>query len=339
MTKRTFMSSRAMTLAFAGLLIAVSAGAAPTRATSRLVTPRTLYIEHGKIHKFAQDGARITWIGGRHYTVHLRSVTGRRTLAGRSSWVLGNAGPGAAVGAQSASTLALGGTRAVWVKYAGVMTREAAIYTSKPGQKKPAIIDTPSVSDYGGTYLTGLVASGETILYGDAIVKYDITGACSLTGGGVHRYLGKWYPPRIAGIPAAFRIATGGRLVAVVPAKVTDAQRCTWGAAPNGPVDVYNLSGRASGQGLPARNGPRSRAGLARPGGDRDTVGRIDRARTLLPRHGETPRRDDDARRFRPLDRQRESSFGSATPSTCGGWSQEAGRPVPVDRQTDRIDD
>jgi hypothetical protein len=241
----------AVLFAFVGALVAVSAGAAPTRATTSVVKPRTLYIEHGKIHKFAQDGERITWIGGRHYTVHLRSVTGRRTLSGRSSWVLGHAGVGAAVGAQSASTLVLAGTRAVWVKYAGVMTREAAIYTSKPGQKKPAIIATLDVSDYGGTYLTGVVASGGTILYGDAIVRYDTTGACSLTGGGVHRYLGKWYPPRIAGIPAAFRIATGGKLVAVVPAQVMDAQSCKWGAAPNGPVDVYNLSGRRVGRVFP----------------------------------------------------------------------------------------
>ncbi|HEY7149610.1 MAG TPA: hypothetical protein VH420_09205 [Gaiellaceae bacterium] len=226
-------------------LLATLAGAAPTRATADQTKPRTLYIEQGKIHRFAQDGARITWIGGRHYVVHLRTVTGRRTLAGRSSWVLGNAGPGAAVGAQSASILALAGTRAVWVKYAGVMTREAAIYTSTPGQKKPAIIDTPSVSDYGGTYLAGVVASGTTILYGDAIVRYDPSHETwSLTGGGVHRYVGKWYPPRIPGIPPAFRIATGGRLIAVVPAKVTDPARGEWGAAPNGPLDVYNLSGQ-----------------------------------------------------------------------------------------------
>jgi hypothetical protein len=159
--------------------------------------------------------------------------------------VLGHGGPGGAVGAQSASTLVLGGTRAVWVKYAGVMTREAGIYTSKPGQKKPTLIDAPGVTEYGGTYLTGLAASGEqTILYGDATVRYDPNGTCSLTGGGVHRFIGKSYPPRIRGIPPAFRIATGGRLVAVVPAKVTDPQRGEWGAAPNGPVDVYNLSGR-----------------------------------------------------------------------------------------------
>jgi hypothetical protein len=247
MTKSRFIRasrSYAMLAALIGLLIWAAAGAAPTRATARLTTPRTLYIEHGRIHKFAQDGSLITWIGGRDYVVHLRTVTGRRTLSGRSSWVLGHAGVGAAVGAQSASTLVLGGTRAVWVKYAGVMTREAAIYTSKPGQKKPTLIDALGVTEYGGTYLTGLVASGEqAILYGDAIVRYDPKGTYSLTGGGVHRFIGKSYPPRIGGIPPAFRIATGGRLVAVVPAKVIDPQSGEWGAAPNGPVDVYNLSG------------------------------------------------------------------------------------------------
>ena len=253
MTKQRFTTvSRpcAIVLAVVGLLLTATAGATPSRGASG-ATPRTLYIEHGTIHKFTQDGARISWIGGRHYVVHLRTVTGRRTLSGRSSWVLGHAGVGGAVGSQSASTLVLGGQRAVWVKYAGVMTREAGIYTSKPGQKKPMLIDSPGVTDYGGTYLTGLVASGETILYGDATVRYDPNGTWSLTGGGVHRFVGRSYPPRIPGIPPAFRIATGGRLVAVVPAKVTDPQRGEWGAAPNGPVDVYDLSGHRLGRVVP----------------------------------------------------------------------------------------
>ena len=247
MTKQRLMrASRVpvVTAALFGLFIAAAAGPPPSRATARLVTPRTLYIEHGTIHKFAQDGDRISWVGGRHYVVHLRSVTGRRTLSGRSSWVLGHAGVGGAVGAQSASTLVLGGTRAVWVKYAGVMTREAAIWTSKPGQKKPTLIDALGVADGSGTYLTGVVASGTTILYGEATVRYNpATETWALTGGGVHRFTGKSYPPRIPGIPPAIKIATGGRLVAVVPATMTNPQRGEWGAAPNGPVDVYNLSG------------------------------------------------------------------------------------------------
>jgi hypothetical protein len=233
--------SYAIVMTLVGLLIGGSAGAAPTRATTRLTTPRTLYIEHGRIHKFAQDGNFITWIGGRHYVVHLRS------LSGRSSWVLGNAGVGGAVGAKSASTLVLGGKRAVWVKYAGVMTREAGIYTSKPGQTKPRGIDNPGVTDYGGTYLTGLAADGEgTIVYGDARVTCEPGTGCSewsLTEGGVHRFLGKSYPPRIPGIPPAFAIAASAGRVAVVPAVLPDPQRERWGAAPDGPVGVYNLSG------------------------------------------------------------------------------------------------
>ena len=97
MTKQLFIrvsGSYAVALAFVGLLIGLIAGAAPTRATSATVAPRTLYIAHGTIHKFAQDGDRIAWIEGRHYVVHLRGVSKR------SGWVLGNAGPGAAVGSQ-----------------------------------------------------------------------------------------------------------------------------------------------------------------------------------------------------------------------------------------------
>jgi hypothetical protein len=233
--------SYAVAMTLVGLLIAVAAGAAPSRATTGLVKPRTLVLEHGRIYKFAQDGDFITWIGGRHYVVHLRSVSGR------SSWVLGHAGVGAAVGAQSASTLALGGKRAVWVKYAGVMTREAGIYTAKPGQKKPMLIDAPGVSEAGGTYLTGLAADGtQTIVYGDATV----TGSppdwseWSLTGGGVHRFVAKSFPPRVRGIPPAFAIAASVGRVAVVPAVLKDPQHADLTAAPNGPVDVYNLSGR-----------------------------------------------------------------------------------------------
>jgi hypothetical protein len=207
------------------------------------VKPRTLYIEHGTIHKFAQDRDFMTWIGGTHYVVHLRGVSGR------GSWVLGNAGPGGAVGAQSASMLAFGGKRAVWVKYGGVMTREAAIYAAKPGQKKPTLVDAPGVTDYGGTYLTGLAADGEqTIVYGDARVTCEVGTGCdgwSLTDGGVHRIYGtkSAYRPRIPGIPPVFGLAASTGRVAVVPAALLDPQRGTWGAAPDGPVDVYNLSG------------------------------------------------------------------------------------------------
>ena len=66
MTKQQFSTagrSYAMLVALVGLLVAAAAGAAPTRATSRLVTPRTLFIEQGTIHKFTQDGDRISWVG------------------------------------------------------------------------------------------------------------------------------------------------------------------------------------------------------------------------------------------------------------------------------------
>src|SRR5512133_1310310 len=236
--------SYAMVAALVGLLLATLTGAAPTRATVSTTTPRTLVVEHGTIHKFAQDGAFVTWIGGRHYVVHLRSVSGG------SRWVLGNAGVGGAVGAQTASRLVLGGKKAVWVKYAGVITREAAIYAAKPGQKKPTLVDALGVGDYGGTYLAGLAADSEqTIVYGDVRVTCDPRTNCSkwsLTGGGVHRIVGtkSVYRPPIGGIPAPAAIAASVGRVAVVPAALTDPQRGYWGAAPNGPVDVYDLSGR-----------------------------------------------------------------------------------------------
>jgi hypothetical protein len=229
-----------MLVAFAGLLIALVAGAAPTRATPGLVTPRTLAIAHGTIHRFAQDGGMIAWIGGRHYVVHLRSVS-RQT-----GWVLGNAGGGAAVSAPSPSMVALGGERAFWVKYSGGLTLETGILTAKPGQKKPMLIDVLRVTDLGGTYLTGLAADGaQTIVYGDATVTFwGPEVGCELTGGGVHRFIGKGYPSRIRGIPPAFAIAASVGRVAVAPAVLTDKWQMAPEAAANGPVMVYNLAGR-----------------------------------------------------------------------------------------------
>ena len=84
MTKQPFgrvRRSHAMMLAFAVLLAAMCAGAASTRATTRLTTPRTLHIEHGTIHKFAQGGDFLTWIGGRHYVAEARSA-----LRARPRW-------------------------------------------------------------------------------------------------------------------------------------------------------------------------------------------------------------------------------------------------------------
>jgi hypothetical protein len=231
----------------AGFAIAASSGATPNRDAASLVTPHTLVIERGQIHKFAQDGDFIAWIGGPKYKIHVRGVSGHR------GWVLGTAAPSKRGGyREGPSAFTLGGTRAVWVNVAGVMSREAAIRTSKPGQRRPALVDTPTLlDDGGGAHLTGLAADGEkTIVYGVAIVKCERVNdncAYSLTGGGVHRIIAghKWYPPPIGGIRAPFAISASQGRVAVVPAALTgDPSHGDLVAALNGPVEVYNLSGR-----------------------------------------------------------------------------------------------
>jgi len=247
MSKQRFVHvnrSNAMLVALAGLLIAASAGAAPTRATGRLVTPRTLFIEQGAIHKFAQDGDRISWVGGRHYDVHLRGVSKRR------GWLLGHAGPGRIFNSRSASRLVLGGRTAVWVQTSGLIT-ETNILASKPG-RKPWIIDTHWVTDSGdGSYLTSLEASGDTILYALVEVKcWPDLDQCEITGGGVQRLAGH-SPRRIHTIPPALAIATTGRRVAVVPAVLADPQGEELAAALNGPVNVYDLSGHRLAQVVP----------------------------------------------------------------------------------------
>ena len=244
--------SNAMLVALVCMLVAAAAGAAPTRATSRLVTPRTLFIEQGAIHRFAQDGDRIAWVGGRHYDLHLRGVS--KHLA----WLLGHAGPGGGdpTWTRSASTLVLGGTRAVWVQHGGFLTREADLYTSKPGQK-PTLIATLGAPGFGrgGTFLTDVAASGQTILYADAKVEcWPDIGECELTGGGVRRvqrFDGYRTPPLIRGIPPALAIATTGRRVAIVPAALADPHGEDLTAAPNGPVNVYDLAGHRLAQVVP----------------------------------------------------------------------------------------
>jgi hypothetical protein len=236
-----------MLLALVGLLVATAAGADTTVATSRLVKPRTLFIEQGTIHKFAQDGDRIAWVGGRHYDVHLRGVSKPR------GWLLGHAGPNF-----KAATLVLGGTRAVWAQYSGVLSRQVSITTAKPGLK-PEAVDTLSAMDFydglPGRHLTDLAASAETILYGEAQVTcWGDIGECELTGGGVRRVqrVDAHRAARlIPGVPPALAIATSGRRVAVLPAVLADPHEPDLTAAPNGPVNVYDLSGHRLAQVVP----------------------------------------------------------------------------------------
>ena len=249
MTRRLVRVSRssAILATLVGLLVAGSAGATATGASSRLVTPRTLFIEQGTIHKFAQDGDRIAWVGGRHYDVHLRGASQRR------SWLLGHAGPNF-----KAAALVLGGTRAVWIQYSGVLSRQVSITTAKPGLK-PTSIDTLSAMDFydglPGRHLTDLAASGETILYAEAQVTcWGDISECELTGGGVrwvHRFDGYSTPPLIRRIPPALAIATSGRRIAVVPAVLEVPQGPDLTALPNGPVNVYDLSGHQLAQVAP----------------------------------------------------------------------------------------
>ena len=164
--------ANAMLVALVGLLVAVSAGAAPTGATSRLVTPRTLFIEQGTIHKFAQDGDRIAWVGGRHFDVHLRGVSERR------GWLLGHAGPGRTFNAHSASRLVLGGTRAVWVAVRRRPDDRARVHLhlqARPEESvvhRHAVLPPISATAAPADYLTVLAASGDTILY--ALAKVDV---------------------------------------------------------------------------------------------------------------------------------------------------------------------
>ena len=82
-------------------------------------------------------------------------------------------------------------------------------------------------------------------------MRYNPNGTYSLTGGGVHRFVGKSYPPRI---PASRPLSGSRPEAAWSPSfrpSSTNPQRGEWGAEPNGPVNVYDLTGRRLGQVVP----------------------------------------------------------------------------------------
>jgi hypothetical protein len=215
------------------LLLALPAGAGTgSSGRAKPVTARTLVVEEGPIRAFAQDANTIAWIG-RSYDVHVRRLAARTgSIVGRTS----SRGP-------VARPLALAGTRALWTSYAGGNSVEITLWSGKLDVDHLGY----SPGDNAGSFLGGVAGDGATLVY--AVVGQFSPCSCggplTVTGGGVSIVTEHQSPPAIAGIFPPVKLALSrGRLAVVPAASPVPNDGYTPRAAENGPVNVYDLSGR-----------------------------------------------------------------------------------------------
>jgi hypothetical protein len=235
-------------------LLALPAGAGTGAAAgeAKPVKPRALVAKKGLIHAFAQDGDTIGWIG----------ADGRvsvRQLSTGKTWVVG-AIP--TKGRASTAVLALAGRRALWSWDDGGNSTAYPIVTGAPGHASVKIADLGGGLRFmgDGLDLSGLAGDGTTLAYGwvaETCPNQPVVGCqppwtdpLVVTGGGVSpaSWMPPTRPPRLPLIPnipppALFAVSQGG--VAAVPARAsTPAGEWVPRVAEDGPVEVYDLSGR-----------------------------------------------------------------------------------------------
>jgi hypothetical protein len=238
------------------LLVGVSAGAgtAPAAKTAT-IKPRTLLVERGLIHAFAQDGPEIAWISSalhHRWTVFVRSVNGRKAEAVGKADEVEYEAPGRVI----TLPLALAGKRVLWTTFTGgagwVYTDVA---TGSPGMKPVAVFEyqvwAPGPRE--GSPVTGVVGDGATLAYGVVSeicptitpIPNDCPVLHAGPGGGVVVVADHYNPPAISGIPQPVTLALSQRRVALAPA-ASMRPNDGYGARPvvNGPVLVYDLTGR-----------------------------------------------------------------------------------------------
>jgi hypothetical protein len=237
------------------LVLSLSAGAgiAPA-AKAKPVKPRTLVTAKGLIHGFAQDGKAIAWLAGpfQHpWSVYVRGPNARKT------WVVGKADESAyeIPGRVITLPMALAGTRALWTTFTGgagwVYTDVA---TGAPGMRQVFVneyqIWSPGPNE---SPVPGVGGDGATLAYGAVLedcptltpIPRDCPELYSRPGSGVVVVAHAYNPPAIGGIPPPVMLALSQGRVAVVPA-ASPRPNDGYGPRPvaNGPVGVYDLSGR-----------------------------------------------------------------------------------------------
>ena len=235
------------------LLLALSAstGTKPAAGKANQVKPRTLVVENGLIHAFAQDESTIAWVD-RGYKVHVRSLTVR------ASAIVGRTGTPVS-GSRWTPSLALAGSSALWNTFPrGGNSLESQLETAAPWDPYATAIDlfSDSQSPNGGSFLGGLAGDGPTLVYGTTYENCDDPGGNNChrldAVGGVVVVTGQYEASTIPGIPPPVMVAFSAHdpqssvqisqgLIAVAPAETpvtTDL-----GSAPrvrqNGPVEVF----------------------------------------------------------------------------------------------------
>jgi hypothetical protein len=219
---------RGATAAAAAALAAILAAGAAGKPAGR---PVTLAYATGPITALAQDDGRIAWASVKNCiaTVRIRTLATRRQ-SGVGSADTNNCASATELGGLGEMQLELAGDRALW-SYGEVGN---IVYTwlktgSLSGAKNQRLPFAPLAHDQSpyetGDHFTGMAGDGSTLVFAYATIGVtgsedcDIDGTCTviLSGGGARRVVGT-AADAVAGVPAPFAIAAGGKRIAIIQA-------------------------------------------------------------------------------------------------------------------------
>jgi len=219
------------------LTLSSAVGTAPA-AKATAITPRTLVVDKGPIHAFAQDANAMAWIDA-GYGVHVRRLAAKRgSIVGNALEYGGYKHRG--------WPLALAGTRALWTSYDAGNFLYTHLHIGSPTRPDHVIYEF--VVEFGsvdGDYLGGLAGQGATLVFGATnqrcdnefdCRRIDVTGAVKRVGAGLDD---------VPGLPAPVMVATSSGRIALVPAKTPRFYPDIGPprAAEYAPVEVYDPAG------------------------------------------------------------------------------------------------
>ena len=191
---------------------------------------QTLYRStHAQITAFAQDGQLLAWFsrgGGHCNAVHLLSLRGVQVTLPKPGtnnvtcrWTVGKAPIGLAVAAGS-------GAAALWTLHESASVDLDYVIGAGVADARERRFDQLAHTRAGaGLWLGGISGAGTTLVYSLATVGYVDQVAClsggscrrRLTGGGVHRIVGR-RNPLVPGTRAALEVAASAGRIAYVRA-------------------------------------------------------------------------------------------------------------------------
>jgi hypothetical protein len=230
------------------LVLGIASAAGNTKA--KPIKPRALLATRASIYAFAQDGDRIAWVGG-DAKVRVRSLSTRRT------YLVGSVTP---VERAPSAILALAGSRALWSWDDGGNSTAYPLLVGAHGHRQVEIARLGSgLRGMGdGFDLVGVEGDRASLAYG--WVDEECPGqpyGCNVfddplvvAGGGIS--IATWTPapcelcpPVLPSVPPPALFAVTQASVAVAPARATTPPgEYVPRVAEDGPVEVYDLSGR-----------------------------------------------------------------------------------------------